>query len=56
MQFFNAYFFKFDPVKITDNESIEKNVNFSNLDLIEINNELRTSEEKTSNLCDRFFL
>jgi len=47
-----------DPVKTTDNESIEKNVNFSNinLDLIEVNNELRTSEENTSNLRDRFFL
>jgi len=47
-----------EPIKTTDNESIEKNMNFSdtNLDLIEVNNELRTSDESTSNLRDRLFL
>lgn len=44
-----------DSVKTTDNESIEKDVNFSdtNLDLIEVNNESQTSDENTSNLRDR---
>lgn len=47
-----------DSVKTTDNESIEKDVNFSdtNLDLIEVNNESQTSDESVSNLRDRLFL